>query len=333
MSESTSESTSEPTKIGQYEVLEQLGAGAAGAAYRARHAETGDEVAVKLLHAQTEGDIELQQRFVREAGVLERLDHPNIVRHCECGIHDDKLFLAMELVSSGTLNDVLKKRGPLPWRVATEAAIQICDALTHAHEQGVIHRDLKPANLFLSGEGEVKVGDFGLARDLHQSRLTVEGQTVGTCKYMAPEQVQGKGDLTGAVDLYALGCLLFEMLSGRAPFDGATLVEVFEKHLFADPPNVASVAPSTPPTLAQVVQNLLAKKPEDRPADAAAAKELLQAVLRGETLPESLEPTNLAEQLAAPTPEPAAPNVGRLAVVFAIVVAVAIGVWVAMRAG
>ena len=319
----------ESTKtIGDYEVVELLGEGAAGAAYKARRRDTGEEVAVKLLHAQTESDIELQQRFVREVSVLERLQHPNIVRHKECGIHDGKLFLAMELVSSGTLDKVLKQRGPLAWRVAVEIAMQICDALAHAHAQGVIHRDLKPANLFLSSEGEVKVGDFGLARDLQQNRLTMEGQTVGTCKYMAPEQVQGMSDLTGAVDLYALGCLLYQMLCGRAPYDGATLVEVFEKHLYADPPNVTSVAPSTPTALAKAIQRLLAKEPTDRPANAAAARELLEAVLNGEPLPDDDTPKNLAEQLAAPLPESAPPNVMRLAILIAVVALIGVLAWV-----
>ena len=123
----------------------------------------------------------------------------------------------------------------LPWREAVECAIQICAALEHAHQIGVIHRDLKPANLFLSADGHVKVGDFGLARDLNSSRLTMDGQTVGTCRYMPPEQIAGEAKLTGAVDLYALGCIMYEMLVGRTPVDGNTIVEIFEGHLNEEP--------------------------------------------------------------------------------------------------
>ncbi|MEM6329919.1 MAG: serine/threonine-protein kinase [Planctomycetota bacterium] len=292
---------SDPQRVGDYELLDELGAGAAGEVFRARHTGSGDEAAVKLLHAQTEDDIELQKRFVREVSVLERLDHPRIVRHRECGIHDGKLYLAMELVPSGTLRDKLRKTRVLPWQEACEAAAQICDALHHAHQQGVIHRDLKPANVFVTAAGEMKVGDFGLARDLQQGRLTVEGQTVGTCKYMAPEQVRGEAALTGAVDLYAVGCLLCEMLTGRPPYDGATLVEVFEKHLYAPPPSIAASVLDAPPTLDRVITVLLAKQPADRPADAAAAREMLQAVLRGEPLPGEPPPADDDGHAAAAT--------------------------------
>ena len=164
-------------------------------------------------HADSEPD--LQRRFVREVAIVERLNHPNIVRHYDCGLADDRIYFAMELVDCGTLKDVLRQRGKLPWREAVECAMQICAALDHAHQVGVIHRDLKPANLFLAEDGRVKVGDFGLARDLNNSRLTLDGQTVGTCRYMPPEQIAGDAELTGATDLYAVGCILYEMLVGQ----------------------------------------------------------------------------------------------------------------------
>jgi len=323
----------EPTTvIADYEILGELGQGAAGAAYRARHRETGEQVALKLLHAQALDDIELQQRFVREVAVLQRLDHPKIVHHRECGVHDGKLYLAMELVDSGTLADVMKKRVALPWRLATEVAIQVCQALAHAHDHGVVHRDLKPANLFLSAEGEVKVGDFGLARDLNQDRLTIEGQTVGTCKYMAPEQVQGKAELTGALDLYALGCLLFEMLAGRPPYDGETVVAVFEKHLFAEIPNMAAAAPLAPAALAEVVTRLLAKKPASRPASAQEAQQLLEAVLAGEPLPRQSagDTRNLTEQLKSPLVASAEPFPTRALVVLGGIVLATLLLWFLM---
>lgn len=313
--------------IGDYELLEEIGSGAAGAVFRARHSGSGEVVALKVLHAQTAGDMELQQRFVREVGVLQRLHHPKIVRHRDCGIENDKLFLAMEFVDSGTLQDVLKSQGLLPWRVATGVALQICEALTHAHAQGVIHRDLKPANLFLSSTGDVKVGDFGLARDLARNRLTIEGQTVGTCKYMAPEQVQGKADLTGAVDLYALGCLMFQMLTGKPPFEGATVIEVFEKHLFTEPPNLQALAPDTPKTLSSVVEKLLAKSPVDRPADAATTRAMLQAALEGQPLPQAQQSTDLAEQVDESKPTVVTRNQKMTALALAVLGGIGLLLW------
>jgi serine/threonine protein kinase len=187
----------------------------------------------------------------------------------------------MELVDSGTLKDVLNVRGRLPWREVTECAVQVCDALAYAHRLGVIHRDLKPANLFLSAGGHVKVGDFGLARDLNRSRLTLEGQTVGTCRYMPPEQITGEADLTGATDLYALGCIMYQALAGRPTFDGASVVEVFEAHLYSDPIPLVEVARDCPRPLADLVMRLLTKDPLQRPSDAADVKAELSAILAG----------------------------------------------------
>lgn len=317
--------------IGDYEIREALGQGAAGVVYRAVHRKTGEPVALKLLHARTNEDADLQRRFVREATVLEKLRHPNIVRHCECGIHSDRFFLAMELVGSRTLKDVLVENGPMPWRAAAETAVQVCQALAHAHKAGVIHRDLKPANLFLAEDGSVKVGDFGLARDLEQHRLTIEGQTVGTCRYMAPEQVQGLSELTGSLDLYALGCLMHQMLTGRPPFDGSTIVEVFEHHLFSEPPDLRTRVPDAPEGLVRVVEMLLAKDPKDRPADADAAREMLEAVLRGEPLPELAGPNSLSDHLASPAAAPATAPANRWALIGVLVVGVLVALLLLAR--
>jgi serine/threonine protein kinase len=196
----------------------------------------------------------------------------------------------------------------LPWREAVECAIQVCAALEHAHEIGVIHRDLKPANLFLAENGNVKVGDFGLARDLNSTRLTLEGQTVGTCRYMPPEQIAGEANLTGAVDLYALGCILYEMLVGRTPFDGHSIVEIFESHLNETPTPPAELVRNCPGDLSDLVMQLLAKSPQDRPASAAAVRAALMDILHGRPMRLAPRPARaLAADMKAATP-PNEPN-------------------------
>lgn len=270
-----------PQLIGEYELGPIVGTGTVGSVYRARHSATGQRAVVKLLQADVAKMPDVQRRFVREVAVAEKLNHPNIVRHYDAGLDRDRIYYVMELVECGTLRDVLDQRGALPWRDAVEVAIQLCAALEHAHAHGVIHRDLKPANLFLSSDGKVKVGDFGLARDLNRHRLTFEGETVGTARYMAPEQVTGDDDLTGAVDLYALGCILFEMLVGRPPLDGRTIVEVFESHLYAEPTPPASLLRDCPGELSELILRLLAKLPGERPASAREVQSALVDILHG----------------------------------------------------
>ncbi len=272
--------------IGDYVVLDTLGSGAVGTAYHARHLRSGTLVALKLMHERLAGDPDVQKRFVREVSVLEKLDHPNIVRHLDCGLDDGRLYFAMEWVEFGTLEQVLHKRHRLPWREAVECAIETCVGLSHAHLRGIIHRDLKPANLFLASDGRLKIGDFGLARDANLHRLTDAGNTVGTCRYMAPEQVRGAAHLTGAVDLYALGCLLFRMVTGQVPYDGQTVIEVFEKHLFSDIPSMRRFVRDCPPELDDLVTRLLTKEPSERPASAREVEEALRGIIEGRPIPE-----------------------------------------------
>jgi serine/threonine protein kinase len=211
------------------------------------------------------------------------LNHPNLVRRFDCGLDDDRIYFVMELVECGTLKDVLQQRGRLPWREAAECAVQICAALGHAHSMGVIHRDLKPANLFLSSDGRIKIGDFGLARDLDRGRLTHEGQTVGTCRYMPPEQITGDADLTGAADLYALGCILYQAIAGQPPYDGKTVIEIFEAHLYTQATPLKELANDCPAAIYDLVTRLLAKDPQERPASAAAVRTELLRILAGRT--------------------------------------------------
>ena len=285
-----------PEFVGDYEVGEFLAAGTVGNVFEARHRETGQRAVVKFLQADSARTPEVQRRFVREVAVAEKLNHPNIVRHYDCGLADDQIYFAMELVECGTLKEVLLKRTKLPWREAVECAIQIAAALEHAHKLGVIHRDLKPANLFLSAEGHVKVGDFGLARDLNSTRITMDGHTVGTVRYMPPEQIYGDATLTGAADLYALGCILFEMVVGMPAFDGDTIMQIFEAQIHKVPPPPAKLVRDCPRDLSDLVLRLLAKKPMERPRSAGDVQAALVDILHQRPMRLAARPP---EQIAA----------------------------------
>jgi serine/threonine protein kinase len=294
--------------VGDFELGEHLASGTVGDVYHARHRTTGQPAVIKFLQTHAASEPDLQRRFVREVAIVERLNHPNIVRHYDCGLDEDRIYFAMELVDCGTLKEVLRQRGRLPWREAVECAMQICAALAHAHQLGVIHRDLKPANLFLAEDGRLKVGDFGLARDLNSSRLTLDGQTVGTCRYMPPEQIGGDADLSGATDLYAVGCILYEMLVGQTPFDGGTIVEIFEAHLNDQPEPPALLVPDCPPDLSKLVMQLLEKSPADRPADALAVQSALADVLHDRPMRLAPRPAAELEADLAATIHPDRPN-------------------------
>jgi serine/threonine protein kinase len=277
-----------PKTIGPYQIVGLVGQGAFGAVYDATRPETGQRVALKLLHGARALEPEVQNRFVREIAILQRLDHENIVRHYDCGLHEGDIYCAMELVDSGTLKDVLLARGSLPWRESAEVALQICQALAHAHQNGCVHRDLKPANIYLASDGNVKLGDLGLARDLGDDRLTIDGQTVGTWRYMAPEQITGQENIDGRLDIYALGCLLFEMLVGRVPFDGPDFAAIFDQHFETTAQRVDTLVSGVPRELAELVAWMLEKSPADRPADATVVCDRLQAILAGTTVQEEV---------------------------------------------
>jgi serine/threonine protein kinase len=265
--------------VGPYRIAGTLGEGAFGAVYDATHEETGRRVAVKLLHASTALQPEIQNRFVREIALLQRLDHENIVRHYDCGLHEGSIYCAMELIDSGTVRDRIKNGRRLPWRDAAKIALQTASGLAHAHEHGCVHRDLKPANLYLSTDGRIKIGDLGLARDLDNSRLTAEGHTVGTWRYMAPEQIMGQDEIDGRLDLYALGCIMHRMVTGEVPFDGADFAAIFDQHLETPPPRADAVDREIPAELADLIEHLLQKKPVDRPDNASVVVARLKRIL------------------------------------------------------
>jgi serine/threonine protein kinase len=269
-------------QVGPYRIVGELGRGAYGAVFEAVDAD-GRPAAVKVLHASRLLEPEVQNRFVREIALLQRLDHPNIVAHYDCGLHEDSIYCAMELVQCGALKDVLNAQGALGWREAAEVVREVALGLDHAHRHGCVHRDLKPANLYLSADGRVKIGDLGLARDLGAARLTADGKTLGTWRYMAPEQITGAAEIDGRLDLYALGCILFEMLVGRPPFEGLNFAEIFDQHLETPAPRIDALGVRLPPPLADLAEQLLAKRRDDRPRSAREVVERIDALLEAPT--------------------------------------------------
>jgi serine/threonine-protein kinase len=272
-------------KIGPFILGKQIGAGGMGIVYVATYVENGKEVALKVLPPGLSNDPKMLKRFEREIDILKRLTHPNIVKYYGGGTHQGQRWYAMELVDGGSLQDILKKKKRLSWDQAIQVGRQLCAALEVAHNAGIIHRDLKPANLFVTKKGKIKLGDFGIARDTEATALTAAGKTVGTYAYMAPEQIQGNVPISRKTDLYATGCLLYEVLTGQTPFVADNPAEMLMQHLNDDPYNVREKIPECPLALDQLIERLLAKNPDDRPYDALAVHteltEMLQKAQQG----------------------------------------------------
>ncbi|MCG5213138.1 serine/threonine-protein kinase [Streptosporangium sp. KLBMP 9127] len=250
-----------------------LGQGGMGAVYAGHDRHLDRKVAVKFLRVPGGTDTELEQRFTREARILARLEHPGAPVLYDFGASDERLYQVMQFIDGVTVADVVSEHGPLPVPWAAAIAAQACAVLAAAHALSIFHRDLKPTNLMLCPDGSVKVLDFGLAvlREADTAQFTRIGQILGTPAYMAPEQIQ-RGLASPRSDLYALGCVLHEMLTGTQLFTGPTEYAVFEKQVNEPAPPVRGV----PAGLNRLIADLLAKQPERRPADAGTLYDRLQ---------------------------------------------------------
>ncbi len=265
--------------LGHYRIVEQIGAGGMGVVYRAHDERLDRDVAVKVLPEEVSGEAERLKRFEREAKALAALSHPNIatIHGLESGTDADsdagQRFLVMELLEGESLRELIAK-GNITTGKAVEYARAIADGLAAAHSKGIVHRDLKPENVFLTGDGRIKILDFGLAKlRLPEAELTTEtptetlgtatGTIMGTVAYMAPEQVQGQ-PADHRSDIFALGVVLYEMLTGKRPFSGSTSVETAAAILKEDPEPISAASTSISPALARVVTRCLEKRPEDR---------------------------------------------------------------------
>jgi eukaryotic-like serine/threonine-protein kinase len=255
--------------LGTYRLIEKLGEGGMGEVYRALDEMLDRDVALKMLKpalARRQGTVD---RFRAEAITLAKLDHPGIARIHGISRHDDLWFIVMEFVRGETLLARLARHGRLPWVEAVPIVCQLLDALEYAHRRGVVHRDMKPANVLMGVEGASKITDFGIARVLGTERATRTGHVIGTLEYMSPEQVRGE-EVDGRSDLYSVGILLFELLTGRVPFRGNAEYEVMMQHLQAPAPSVLPLAPDVPAWFDEILQRALAKALPDRFASASA---------------------------------------------------------------
>src|SRR5947199_9438961 len=259
------------TRLGPYEITGSLGAGGMGEVYRARDRKLGREVALKILPSLFATDADRLSRFQREAEVLASLNHPHIAAIYSLEEANGSRFLVLELVEGQTLADRLK-RGPLPMDEALTVAKHICEAIEAAHEKGIIHRDLKPANIKITSDGIVKVLDFGLAKvreaEAQASNLSnsptvmtarsTPGIILGSAAYMSPEQAKGQ-EANRTSDVWAFGCVLYEMLTGRAPFEGETVSEVFAGILKGDP-DWSRLPAETPENIRRLLRRSLQKE-------------------------------------------------------------------------
>ena len=276
------------TRLGPYEVLGLLGAGGMGEVYRAHDPRLGRDVALKVILTEGEPSAERLKRFEDEARAVARLTHPNVLSVFDVGAHDGRPYVVFELLEGETLRQRLRS-GPLPLRSAVEAAVQVCRGLQAAHARGILHRDLKPENLFLTSDGFVKILDFGLAKLTRGDgapapggesapTATVPGVVMGTPGYLSPEQARGI-EADARSDIFALGAVLYEALSGRRAFSGATAAETISAILHEDPPPVRTASGPLPGPVERVVRRCLAKEPGDRFHSAHDLAFALEAVL------------------------------------------------------
>ena len=269
---------------GRYKVLTRLGTGGMADVFCAEDQQLGRKVALKLLHGRFAEDAEFVERFRREASAAAGLQHPNVVGVYDRGQWDGTYYIAMEYLPGRTLKEVIRQDAPLDPVRAIDITVQILKAARFAHRRGIVHRDLKPHNVMVDDEDRVKVTDFGIAR-AGASDMTETGSIMGTAQYLSPEQAQGHA-VSDTSDLYAVGVILFELLTGQVPFDAESAVSIALKHVSEAPPAPSVFDPSVPPELETIVLWALAKDPAQRPQDAddfiAALEEAREHVLARE---------------------------------------------------
>jgi eukaryotic-like serine/threonine-protein kinase len=263
-------------KLGSYRIEAELGSGAMGIVYRGFNEVKNKLAAVKVISIEQMGKGKAMERFIREAEILEQFRHPNIVKYMARGRSGGMYYYAMEYITGPTVDKVLLDRGTIPWRDVVALGVQLCEALQYSHERGVVHRDLKPSNLMMTDSGQLKLTDFGIAKDLDATALTGTGRTLGTATYMAPEQIRGTPDVSHKTDLYSLGAVFYHLLTGVPPFNGPTAIVMMQAHLNEPPKKPSDKVEEIPKALDDLVVNLMAKAPQDRPWDAEAVGQILK---------------------------------------------------------
>lgn len=264
----------------RYQVIRSIGSGGMAEVYLARDAASGREVALKILHLRHAENAEYVERFLREARAAASLDHANIVPVHDWGSVDGAYFMALEYVPGQTLKQLIDERGPLPQDDALGIAVHLAAALDYAHRHGVTHRDVKPQNVIVDGEGRPRLTDFGIARVEGSDGLTQTRSVLGTAHYLSPEQARGER-VDHRSDLYSLGVALYEMLTGRVPFDGDTAVAVAMKHVSEQPTLPRELNPGISPDAEAVVLKLMAKAPDRRYQTGGELRADIEAVREG----------------------------------------------------
>ena len=291
------------TRLGNWVIVKEIGEGGMGRIYLAEERPEGQpaspqprKAAVKVLPASLAQESGFVERFEREIAALQKLRHPNIVRLYETGQHNGAYYYLMEYVEGPTFADLVESAGRVLWGETLELILQVCPALKHAHDHGIIHRDIKPSNLVLGKDGIVKLLDFGVAKIFANSPITAANAVIGTADYMSPEQAAGK-NVTKRSDLYSLGVVMYYLITGRTPFQADNVAEMLHKHRFAQFDAAKKYVPDLPHDLDALISQLLAKEPEQRPADAAMLGKELDRLRRkytrkGQLTTDEVRPTS-----------------------------------------
>lgn len=292
-----------PDHLGPYRIVRRIGRGGMGTVYAGVNVQTEEPAAIKALASSLSHEEGFRLRFEAEIETLRKLNHPNIVRLFGFGHEGEQLFYAMELVDGTSLEDEVRGGRHFSWREVAEIGAEICAALRHAHDRGVIHRDIKPANLLLASDGHVKLSDFGIARLFGNVGMTAAGSVIGTVEYMAPEQADGQ-PVDPRADLYSLGGVLYALLARRPPFVARSVGEMLEKQRHAQPDRLRYFVPDVPEQLEHLILQLLEKDPDRRVRNARIVGKRLSTIL------ETLGPSG-SELPTSPTPrgEPSAGDV------------------------
>ncbi len=265
------------TRIRNYEILEQIARGGMATIYKGRDVLHDQVVALKVLPPELGFSDEFLSRFQREVATLKELHHANIVQLYDVGRTETLRYFCMEYVPGGSVEQLVNRSGKLEVGQAIDVAMQVTDALKYAHQRGIIHRDIKPANLLLDESGQTKVTDFGIAKVVDATQMTLTGGIVGTVEYLAPEQVEGRR-VSPRTDVYSLGVSLYQMVTGRLPFSGSSPTEILQKHRFNLPESPRELNPEVPQRLSELIEQMLQKEPDRRPESMQAVKRELERI-------------------------------------------------------